>query len=144
MRKSEMDKTKLDEFKANILHYRSDDNYIEWMMAINDMSKNEVLNLTRDNLIHGYCEDFAVYFSYKYDIPMLLLGTEHDILKVDGKYYDGYNIEGVSKLTDLQYVKESPTLSIRTNKGLTKLLEVDEEWKSYKPLSSKVHLIKKY
>ena len=127
----------------NLLKDIKSENFINWMMTINNMSKEDVLKLTSDNYIHGYCEDFGLYFAIRYNVPLLFLNEEHNIIKIKDKYYDGSNINGIKKLSDLTYVKEFEHLSKLSEIELLSLLKVDEEWRTYKPLANHVHMIER-
>ena len=57
----------------DISNYRSNDNFIRWMETINCLSKEEVLQLNSYNYLHGYCEDYGLYFSIRYGVDLLFL-----------------------------------------------------------------------
>ncbi len=134
-----LDEQTLAAFKENIMHHDEYDDYIKWMSCINGRkpSISYVETLTPDRLIGGYCEDFGVYFAYKYDIDLFFLDNEHDLLWVNDRFYDGFNVEGVDSLDDLEFIKIY-------SKDKEHKLVIDEEWKSYHPLTSNLFLIEKF
>ena len=134
---------KREETIEDISHFRENENYIEWMMEINRISREQVLSLTTEEYLGGWCEDFALYFAISHGVPMLFLNHEHNIVKIDCLYFDAADSNGAEKLSDLQYVKESPELSKLTEEELQKLVIVDEDWKGYSPLANHVGMIEK-
>ena len=134
--------TELD-VSNDVSNFRTNDNFINWMMTINALSKESILRLSPLDYIHGLCEDFGVYFAVRYNVELLFLNNEHNVVKIMNKFYDGFNSYGVINLSDLQYVKESEHLSKLSEAGLRTMLKVDNDWKTYKPLSSNVHLIER-
>lgn len=134
---------KFNNFESDIASHNFNQNYIEWMSKVNRKEETWVkLYLTPESLIGGYCEDFGLYWSIRYGIDLLFLNGEHNLIKYGNKYYDGYNTQGVSKLKDLQYVKDSD-LKGKTEDELQDLLYIDEGWKNYKPLSDNIKLIER-
>lgn len=129
--------------ESDISSYRKNKNFILWMKTINGMSDEKVLSLTPENYIGGYCEDFALYFAIRYGVNMLFLNEEHDIVQIDGKFYDGFNSSGVRNLKDLHYVKTSESLNGLSEEKLRSLLRVDNDWKTYRPLKNNIYLIEK-
>ena len=125
----------------DISNYRSNNNFIKWMETINCLSKEEVLQLNSYNYIHGYCEDFGLYFAIRYGVDLLFLNREHNLVKINNLYFDGANEEGVQYLKDLDYVKESSKLNKLSEEELINLLKVDEAWKTYEVLANNVYLI---
>ena len=125
----------------DISNYKSNNNFIEWMQIINDLSKEEVLKLNSYNYLHGYCEDFGLYFAIRYGVDLLFLNKEHNLVKINNLYFDGANVKGVQYLKDLDYVKESSKLNKLSEKELIDLLKVDEDWKTYDVLARNIHLI---
>ena len=116
----------------NIKNHNEYPDYLDWMSKINGHAGDREWvkrALTPDRLIGGYCEDFAAYFCYKYGIEMYFLNDVHDIMCIDGKYYDGWNVEGVDSLSDLEYVKRY--MKTWSEDQLQSTLKVDEEWKNY-------------
>ncbi len=75
---------------------------------------------------------------------MLFLNREHDLVKIDGKYYDGANLSGSTTLSEMKYARESERLNGLSETQLESMLEVDDEWREYPPLASKVDCIVRF
>lgn len=133
----------LENFKHNIDNYQEYHDYLVWMGTINGKTWNEATTISPDMLIGGYCEDFAAYFCYKYDLPMLDLDGAHCLVKVDGLYYDGYNNHGVCRLQQLEFVKRTPHYRILMETQLEGPLKVYEDWKTYDVFTRNFYLINK-
>ena len=130
--------------KSDISSFYKNKNFIKWMKKINNLSEKDVLNLSVENYFHGYCEDQALYFAIRYDVDLLFLNNEHNLIKINNRYYDAANTSGVEYLSDLIYVKSSQNLSLLTENQLLKLIKTDNDWKAYKPLLENIYLIEKY
>ena len=130
--------------EEDISGWRTNKNFLKWMTTINPgLTEEEVLLFKPKKWIGGWCEDFALYFAVRWNVPMLFLADEHNLVKIDGKYFDGADTYGKERLEDLQFVREHNSLCKLTEEELEKLLVEDVEWKNYKPLASRVHLIEK-
>ncbi len=130
--------------EKDISGWKNNKNFLKWMAAINpSLDKEDILLISEEQWIGGWCEDFALYFAIRWNVPMLFLAHEHDLVKIDGKYYDGADIHGKKRLQDMQFVREHDSLYRLAEEELEKLLIVDEDWKGYRPLASKVGLIER-
>ena len=109
------------------------------------LSRLNDINKIRLSLIDNRCQQVADYFSKFNDdnieFYFLGMGTEafHVFMKYDNKYYDAYNYEGVSKLSDLEFVKmylfyldES-----ELQKNLTFISKGTFDWSKYKEINNK-------
>ena len=128
----------------DISHWRDNENFLQWIVTINHISYEQAKELTAERFLGGWCEDFALYFAVRFGVPMLFLNQEHSIVNIAGLFFDAADCAGVERLSDMKYVRESPKLSRLSEEQLEKLLEVDEEWRKYKPLASRVGMIEKY
>lgn len=89
-----------------------------WMTLLNGGIPYETI--TKEMLINGLCEDLAYYLHVKYGVRIInISGTfktiRHGlapafghccILDQQDRYFDGYNVEGVSDINELHWVKE--------------------------------------
>ena len=67
---------------------------------------------------------------------MLFLNREHDLVRIGGLYFDGADLHGKPRLSEMEYVRRwSPELSKKTEEELLSLLEEDWEWRGYPPLA---------
>ena len=129
---------------SSIKNFRDNPNFILWMTTVNHCTEEKIRSLTTENYLGGWCEDWALYFAIRYNVPMLFLDERHDLVKIDDKYYDAANPEGVSRLSDLEFVKNPANrLSDKTEEELQSMLKIDNDWKNYPALSHYVHLIEK-
>ena len=133
----------VEAFKHNIRNFTEYADYLAFMGVINGRSTEEAKAITGDMLIGGYCEDFAAYFCYKYDLPMLDLDGSHCLVKVDGLYYDGCNNHGVCRLQQLEFVKRTPLYRNLMEEELGAMLKVYDDWKTYEVFTNNFTLIDK-
>lgn len=134
----------MDPILHNIRHHNEYPDYLAWMAGINGLTQDQVIEkLTPDLLIGGYCEDFGTYFAYKYGVPMYFLNRLHDLIVYKGRYYDGYNVDGVDHLKDLEYVKRDSRVSDWSEEQLQASLVLDEDWKTYQVFTEHFYLINK-
>lgn len=128
----------------DIANFRDNPNFIEWMATVNHCPESRIRSLTAENYLGGYCEDWALYFAIRYNVPMLFLDERHDLVKIGGLYYDGANPEGAERLSDLAFVRDPANgLSDKTEDELEAMLRVDDDWKSYPALANYIGIIEK-
>lgn len=132
-------------FFDNIHNFRNYEDFVEWMSELNNMSKEDVnVKLTPSVLIGGYCEDFGVYFAYKYNLPLWCFDDCHFLLIVNGRYYDGYNNFGINSLKKLEFIKQRHYYDDKTEDELKSMLKIDEKWKDWWEHVRCYHCIDKY
>ena len=138
----------IEKFKTNIAEFRNDADWCRWMAVINGHTEKWAKNrLRKKELIHGYCEDFAVYFCYKYNLPLYNYDNKHFLLFVNGLYYDGYNNRGVDDIHKLQFVKEERWKFYATHTAEEQFYSgavwIDQKWKTYNVYVNNSNLITK-
>jgi hypothetical protein len=83
----------------------------EWQRLLAGDSATIVLP-TRENLISGLCVDLGFYLYIRYKVPVLTIGylipayritTNHVCVLHNGKYYDGWDVDGVANPADLYW-----------------------------------------
>lgn len=136
----------MSEIVENLRDYRMDEDWISWMSSLLSIPREEVnRKVSPSVLIDGCCEDFAVFFCIKYGVPLWCLDDAHFLLVIDGKFYDGFNNLGVSKLKDLEFVKKYDLLTGRyrrmSEEEMRGLLKIDNRWKTYEPYRRNCGLI---
>lgn len=77
------------------------ENFIEYLRH----TKSFPIHLNRKALIEGYCNDVTIFIKWLFPESQMLMSGDHSFIKIDEKYYDGYNYNGVSKYEDLYFFK---------------------------------------
>lgn len=133
-----------EQFLDNVKRHNEYPDYRNFMGVINGIQPENVpKEVTNDKLIHGFCEDFAVYVAKKYGVELYDLGRSHVLMKLDGRYYDGYNVDGVDHLSDLQFVKTNKRYSDMPESKLLTMLVYYEKWSGYQVFIDAFGLIDK-
>jgi hypothetical protein len=82
-----------------------------WLKELNG-GKDITTLPTKWNLINGLCADLGFYLHVRYKVPIFTISyvipaysitTSHVCVLYDGKYYDGWNTEGVMHPSELQW-----------------------------------------
>lgn len=114
--------------------------FLEWLYALG-FPRDEVI--TKEMFIEGYCEDLAIYLSYKYRVQVKgvdccdLHVNGHWFVELDGRYYDALNPEGVVIPSELEWSKQAMVSNpaIKPEQIDNKLQDLDLIWNRYKTLS---------
>lgn len=132
----------IDAFRHNIWNFREYQDYVRWMSVVYYIPEENVRDMPRGLLIHGYCEGFTVYFCYKYGLPLWSYDNMHYLLIVENMYYDGWNNRGVLRLRNLEFLKTSDEIC-RSERVLRRMLHVDKSWRTNRIYMDNFHLIDK-
>lgn len=111
--------------------------FIEWLYELAGR-QGVRQKIRKEDLLAGYCEDLAVYLHYKYGAELVAVDDRsindgHYFVKINGKFYDVMNPEGVNKPSELVWSKRlmAENEEITPDKIDTLLRPLGIEWSGY-------------
>lgn len=122
------------------------ENFREWMYELSGRKSSKLVP-SNEELIAGYCEDLAVYLHYRYGAELYCTDDEsindgHYFVKLNNKYYDAMNPDGVDKPSEFEWSKrlmqENSEITPEMIDGVLRPLGI--EWSVY---SDCEHVVKK-